>query len=210
MLRAAVVQEARKDACKLRLVIWLCFTIRMSFWTLFAVCLLVLLVQAFVIQIAALSALRLALRVRWEALLQLKSLCLEAWDGRVEALPLEATLLLAELREFLESRPSWEKEPEVIRLQVLIKRCIEQPAFCGGMRGVPGTGPGGSRFGAVLPLRVKNACAAYNAAVRAYEERRRVRWVEPVARRMGYEGVPGFDGGIPAAESTVGSGPLSG
>lgn len=210
MLRASVVQEARKDACKLRLVIGPCLTICMSFWSLFAVCLLVLLVQAFVIQITALSALRLALRVRWEGLLQLKSMCLKAWDGRVEALPREANRLLAELREFLESRPSWAKEAEVSRLQVLIKRCIEQPAFCEGIRGLQGTDTGGARFQAVLPLRVKNACAAYNAAVRAYEERRRVRWVEPVARRMGYEGVKGFEGGIPAVESTVGSGRLSG
>ena len=182
----------------------------MSFWTLGAVCLLVLVVQAFVIQIAALSALQLSLRLRWEALVQLASLFEKAWDGRGADLSPDAVRVLEALREFLGSGPSWREAAEVARLDTLLKRCFEQREFCGEARGALRAGWDSAGFTAVLALRLENACAAYAASVAAYEARRRVPWVEAVAGRMGYAVAVGVEGRAVSAESNVGSGRLSG
>jgi hypothetical protein len=182
----------------------------MSFWTLFAVCLLVLLVQAFVIQIAALSALQLSLRVRWEALVQLAALFWEASAGRALDLPPEAAGELEALRECLAAGPRWENAGDVVRLHELLTRCLRQPEFFGDARGAVPAGPDALRFAAVLALRVKNACAAYDEAVVLYEERRGVAWVAAVASLMGYEAVERLEKRIGPSESNVGSGRVSG
>jgi hypothetical protein len=182
----------------------------MSFWTLSAVCLLVLLVQAFVIQIAALSALQLALRLRWKALVQLGSLFVEASAGRGSDLPPAAERLLEELRQFLGGGPSWQNAAEVARLHSLLQSCFKLPEFCGDARGELRTGWDAARFTAVLALRVENACAAYDASVAAYEARRRVPWVGAVAGRMGYDVVEGLEWRSGTAESNIGSERLSG
>ena len=118
--------------------------------------------------------------------------------------------VLEGLREFLAAGPRWENALDVVRLRELLKGCLAQPEFCGDERSELQPGLDASRFAAVLALRVKNACTAYDDAVVSYEERRRVPWVAAVAARMGYEAVERLEKGVEPSESNVGSGRVSG
>ena len=148
-----------------------------NFWTLLALAVAVLWLQANAISCAALQSLRAEARVRWEALLCLDRSRLEQWAGGVGA----STSGFLRWSAVLE-RTIWPEDPSAV-LGFFEERRLVQGLDLGG----------GS---AVLELRCREAIRCYAEAAARYNGWLPVRWGWPLASLLGFSPVqePPFEG----------------
>jgi hypothetical protein len=159
----------------------------MNFWSLLFLALGTLWLEALVIQLSALSALRGALRARWDALVWLERLCLarlaesSGATGSVAGASVDVARVRVQEKLLPEDVPALELLAETGRLldealpvlRVEMRREAER-------LGLPA-------HAEVLFVRERNARAAFEKAVEAYEQRRRALRMERVVAWFGYK-----------------------
>lgn len=164
----------------------------MSFWTVLCLALGVLWLQALVIQLSALHALRARLRARWGALIALERLCLSRIleDPGVFSQGYGLGVDGEALRGWREGMEGLllPEDPAALCMLRNAAPCVDRAWMEMGGRwreaarllGIPG-------LGGTLYLRLNNAREAFEEAVRAYELRRAALGMERVVAWFGYK-----------------------
>jgi hypothetical protein len=159
----------------------------MSFWAVLFLALGALWLQALVIQLSALYALRAQVRARWDALVALERLCLSRILEAPDALAGVHSGVLREWEVALQGRLLPE-DPAALVILGDAGGCLDRvwPETEARWReesrvlGIPGRGE-------TLYLRLKNARQSFDEAVRAYELRRPALRMEGVVAWFGYK-----------------------